>query len=99
MPSASAKTKLLRFDRDLRVGMTEPLKRALIEKKKPDYEKLKNTARGYPAAVVDICRRWDAEVLPVARHIEGIRYLHKAAEAGTDLPQHRDPPIKRSSRC
>ena len=99
MHPASAKTKLLRFDRDLRVVVMEPLKRALIERKKPDYDKLKETARGYPAAVVDICRRWDAEVFPVARRIEGIRYLHTAMKARTDTLQNRPPPMKRSSRC
>jgi hypothetical protein len=62
--------------------VADPLKRALIDKKKPDYDKLKKTAKDYPGAVVKICSKWDKEILPVGKRIQGMLCSAKRSKRG-----------------
>jgi hypothetical protein len=62
--------------------VADPLKRALIDKKKPDYGKLKDTAKDFPGAVVKICNKWNEQILPIAKRIQGILCSAKRSKRG-----------------
>ena len=75
------KRSLLRIEKNFGQNVNEPLKKALINKSKPNYPGLIEQATHYKQEIIAACKVWQEEAETVCTEIKG-EYLNANTHTG-----------------